>query len=191
MNSENQPPLFEPDADLPPDPFPRSEFPDRTCHLYVASALTRLSQASDEDARLLEGELHAITQAISSLDDDGVGQEFAWAALQAEYGSLPSHHEGRLRHAVTRILRRARRWVAAHLGGGPRSSRHIGSIRGVPAQGDALPMHPTGQWSPPSGRRLRALRVLPWRALSASLYARRPTSPSACSESELGGGLTL
>lgn len=63
MNSENQPPLFEPDADLPPDPFPGSELADRTCHLYIASALTRLSAASDEDARLLEGELHAITQA--------------------------------------------------------------------------------------------------------------------------------
>ncbi|MEX2620546.1 MAG: hypothetical protein WD250_10030 [Egibacteraceae bacterium] len=73
MNSDNQPPLFEPDGNLPPDPFPRSEFTDRTCHLYVASALTRLSEASGEDARLLESELHAITQAISSLDYDGLG----------------------------------------------------------------------------------------------------------------------
>lgn len=154
MNSENQPPLFSPDADLPPDPFPGSELADRTCHLYVTSALTRLSEASDEDARLLEGELHAITQAISSLDYDGdgfsletyapiehssahrhqdltpdqvfrqnclevltrsdgliahgwqpgagVGQEFAWAALQAAIPVLWVQHGD---HPVSRQIR--------------------------------------------------------------------------------------
>lgn len=73
MNDENEPPLFEPDANLPPDPFPQSELADRTCRLYVASALTRLSDASEEEARLLEGELDTIKQAVTSLDYDGVG----------------------------------------------------------------------------------------------------------------------
>jgi hypothetical protein len=92
MNSENQPPLFEPDADLPPDPFPRSEFTDRTSHLFVGSALTRLSEASDEAARLLESELHAITQAISTLDYDGVGFSLeAYAPI--EHSSAHRHQD--------------------------------------------------------------------------------------------------
>ncbi len=91
MNNENQPPLFEPGADLPPDPFPRSELADRTCRLYVASALTRLTDAPSEDARLLESELHTITQAVTSLDYDELGFSME--------NYVPIEHSSAHRHA--------------------------------------------------------------------------------------------
>lgn len=76
MTDYPQPPLFgESDDDLPPDPLPDVRMGDRTARIYVASALTRLKD-DPKEARMVEGELHAITQAVTSLERDG-GLELA------------------------------------------------------------------------------------------------------------------